>query len=104
MEWESKLQELAQLFKLQVAHAIYKKDSRTTGDAILNLFGCARSVEGQPMVVGQLIAISIQGMAVETVAERDRKQCARCRRFAAYSKPYRSPHTLANPLAGRCRR
>lgn len=65
LKWANSVRQVARLFQLQSAEAIYRKDSAETCDAILDLLGCARSVEGQPMIVSQLIAIAIESIAIE---------------------------------------
>lgn len=65
LDWETKVRQLARLFQLQAAEAIYRRDSAATRDALLSLLGSARSVEGQPIIVGQLIAVAAESIAIE---------------------------------------
>ncbi len=69
LAWEQKVRELAWLFQLQGAAAIYNRDSAQTRDAILSLLGCARSVEGEPLIIGQLIAVAVEGLATELLQQ-----------------------------------
>ncbi len=65
LEWSEKTRQLSRLFENQAAEAIYRRDSGQTRRAVLSILGTARSVEGQPMIVGQLVTIAIEGLALE---------------------------------------
>lgn len=65
LPWYEKVRQLARVFQLQAADGIYRRHSKQSSDAILNLLGTARSMEGEPILIGQLVCIATEGMAFE---------------------------------------
>ena len=65
LPWYDKVRQLARLFQLQAVEGIYRRDSKQSCDAILNLLGAAKSMEGEPLFVGQLVCIAIEAMSLE---------------------------------------
>ena len=65
LPWYDKVRQLSRLFQLQAVHGIYHRDSKQTGHAILNLLGAARSMEGEPFLVGQLVCVATEAIAME---------------------------------------
>ena len=67
LKWAEKVRQLARLFELQAADAIVRRDSHTAADALLSSLGSARATEGQPCIIGQLIALSIESISLESL-------------------------------------
>ncbi len=58
------MREAARLLQLRGKVAIYDRDSAGVHRAIISLLGCADAVSGQPIFVSSLVAIAIDGMAM----------------------------------------
>ncbi len=65
LKWSEGVRGLAHLFQLQAIEAIYRGDSQEAASAILSLLGCARSVEAQPLLISQLVSITVESAAIE---------------------------------------
>ena len=59
------LRQIARLLQLEAQVAMCKRDADATRDAILAIFGCARAIEGQPLMVSQLVCTAIESVATE---------------------------------------
>ena len=59
------LRQIARLLQLEAQVAIRERDADATRDAILAIFGCARAIEGQPLMVSQLVGTAIEAVATD---------------------------------------
>lgn len=59
------LRRLARLFCLEAQVAVRNRNSADARDAILAIFGCGRAIEGQPLIVSQMVGTAFESMATE---------------------------------------
>ncbi len=59
------LREAARLLSLRGQIALYDRDSKQVKNAIEALLGCSRTLQGEPILISQLVSIAIDGMAME---------------------------------------
>lgn len=65
VSWAQEVRQLSRLFWVEAHVAIRNRQSAATRDAILTLFGCARAVEGEPLLLSQLMSTALESVATE---------------------------------------
>lgn len=65
LEHAQQMRQLARIIVIQGQVAVYDRDSDTTKRSIQTLVGCSRTLEGEPMLVSQLVRIAVRMLSVE---------------------------------------
>lgn len=59
------MRQLARIIVIQGQVAVYDRDSESTKRSIQTLVGCSRTLEGEPMLVSQLVRIALRMLSVD---------------------------------------
>lgn len=65
LEHAQQMRQLARIIVIQGQVAVYDRDSETTKRSIQTLLGCSRTLEGEPMLVSQLVRIALRMLSVD---------------------------------------
>lgn len=63
------MREAARLLSLRGKVAIFDRDSAQVRDCIESLLGCAAALQGEPLLVSQLVVIAVESMAIELLKQ-----------------------------------
>lgn len=67
LPWVQSIRNVANLLTLQHDHAVYKGDASTATRAIVSLLGVGRTLEGDPILVSQLVRVAIHHVAIDSL-------------------------------------
>jgi len=65
LEHAQQMRQLARIIVIQGQVAVYDRDSESTKRSIQTLIGCSRTLEGEPMLVSQLVRIALRMLSVD---------------------------------------
>ncbi|MEM7557532.1 MAG: hypothetical protein AAF394_00280 [Planctomycetota bacterium] len=65
LEHAQQMRQLARIIVIQGQVAVYDRDSDATKRSIQTLVGCSRTLEGEPMLVSQLVRIAVRMLSVD---------------------------------------